>query len=176
MTCFFVRPKKPVSSSRPMLCHWPRVETRSRLASAPRVRLELAFPGHALTASSTRPHWHGSGRTLFGAQLAIGFRQIWTGPNLDLWPSYKVIRFMESAALGRRGRRRQCRPSCAGRRANARSLLQFPLWTPAACWCAASQSLREVICRTHLFGRFFFLEAEVTTRADSIVRFTPFHL
>jgi hypothetical protein len=52
----------------------------------------------------------------------------------------------------------------------------FPLLAPAACWRAASQSLREVICRTHLFGTVFFLEAEVTTRADSIVRFTPFHL
>src|SRR2546430_7697287 len=53
---------KPVSSSRPMVGPWPRVETRSRLAVALSVPQRPAFPGHALTASSTRPGWAGSGR------------------------------------------------------------------------------------------------------------------
>src|SRR5436309_192582 len=40
----------------------PRVETRSRLAVAPRVRQAPPFAGHALTAVSTRPCWVQSGR------------------------------------------------------------------------------------------------------------------
>src|SRR5437763_13480647 len=40
----------------------PRVETRSRLAGAPRVRQAPPFAGHALTAVSTRPCWARSGR------------------------------------------------------------------------------------------------------------------
>jgi len=46
---------EPVSSSRPTACRGPRVET-------PLVQRSPALPGHALTASSTRPRWVRSAR------------------------------------------------------------------------------------------------------------------
>jgi len=59
---FLCSTRKPVSSSRPMACRRPRVETRSRLAVASVVQRAPAPAGHALTAARTRPGWPGSGR------------------------------------------------------------------------------------------------------------------